>query len=244
MRNYKITLEYDGSRYQGWQRQKLTTMTIQEIIEQAISEVTAYPVEIKGSGRTDAGVHAKGQTASLRLSGKVSEESFVQAVNEKLPEDIRIKGAELVKGSFHARHSAVGKCYSYCIDIREKADVFSRRYTYHHAQKLDMERMQKAATYLEGTFDYLAFTDKKEEKSAVRTINKIQICRKEDKITLLYFGSGFLYHMVRILTGTLIQVGEGEKSPEEILGILASKERAQAGFLAPAQGLCLEEVYY
>lgn len=173
MRTYKLTIAYDGSRYQGWQRQSNTDKTIQGLLEQAASEAAGYPVEVQGSGRTDGGVHAKGQTASVILRGKVQESEFLQNMNRLLPLDIRVIEMELVKNGFHARLSAVGKCYEYWIDMREKPDVFMRKYTYHYPKELNIEAMQRAADDLIGRYDFAAFTDKKEEKSTIRTIYAI-----------------------------------------------------------------------
>lgn len=244
MRNYKLTIAYDGSRYRGWQRQPDTDLTIQGILETCISDVIGYPVLIAGAGRTDGGVHAKGQVATVLVSGKLDEQNFRDAINSRLPEDIRILRAELVKNGFHSRVSAVAKQYVYTIDTREKADVFSRKYACHYPKSLNIEEMKRAAEALTGTHNFLSFTDKKELDSAVRTIYDITVTTREDKIRISYYGTGFLYHMVRILTGTLLEVGEGTRSADEIPSILAKEERSAAGFLAPAQGLCLQEVYY
>lgn len=173
MRTYKLTIAYDGSRYQGWQRQSNTDKTVQGLLEQAASETAGYPLEVQGSGRTDGGVHAKGQTASVILRGKVQESEFLQNMNRLLPLDIRVIEMELVKNGFHARLSAVGKCYEYWIDMREKPDVFMRKYTYHYPKELNIEAMQRAADDLIGRYDFAAFTDKKEEKSTIRTIYAI-----------------------------------------------------------------------
>lgn len=239
-----MTIGYDGSLYQGWQKQVTTDATIQGILEAAISEVIGYPVTIDGSGRTDAGVHAAGQIANVKLSGKVEEETFRDRLNEKLPVGIRIYKVELVKNGFHSRYQAVGKRYEYTVDTREKPDVFRRKYVYHYPRTFSVDAMREAASYLVGTHDFASMTDKKDEKSAVRTIYQIDIREEKGKIIFSYYGTGFLYHMVRILTGTLLEVGRLDKKPEEIKEILEAKERRRAGFLAPASGLCLKEVYY
>ena len=225
MRTYKLTIAYDGTAYQGWQRQANTENTLQGTLERTISSVAGYPVEIDGSGRTDAGVHANGQTATVVLSG-------------------RILDAELVRNGFHARKSAVGKRYIYQLDLAEKPDVFTRRYTYHFPQRLDLDAMRKAAQLLIGTYEFAGYTDKKDEKSTKRTIYAIMICGQGSKVSIQYEGTGFLYHMVRILTGTLLEVGTGARSIESVKEPLKSKDRSQAGFLAPARGLFLDEVYY
>lgn len=244
MRNYKMLIAYDGTRYQGWQRQVNTELTIQGIIEKAISEQIGYNVEIDGSGRTDGGVHAVGQVANVKLSGKVDEKEFQRKLNETLPEDIRIRQMELVKNGFHSRLSARSKRYEYVIDQRDKPDVFTRKYCYHYTKPLDVAEMRKAVAYLIGTHDFGGFTDKNDEKSTVRTIYDIKIHAENDRIYFSYYGNGFMYHMVRILTGTLLEVGNGEREAESILKIMKSKTRADAGFLAPALGLCLKEVIY
>ena len=244
MRTYKLTVSYDGTRYQGWQKQKNTDKTIQAIVENALGKTAGYPVEIYGSGRTDAGVHAKGQTLSCSLRGKIREETFQEVINSLLPEDIRVIRTELVKNGFHARYSASGKCYEYHIDTRQKQDVFERRYSYHFPYKVDKKKMEEAARILIGTHDFAAFTDKKEEKSTIRSIYDIMIAGQDGKIQITYRRNGFLYHMVRILTGTLLEVGMGKLTTEEIAGALVTGERKRAGFMAPAKGLFLKEVYY
>lgn len=244
MRTYKIIISYDGSKYQGWQRQKNTDLTIQGILAAAIKEMVGYEVEVNGSGRTDSGVHAKGQCASVVLSGKVDEMNFLQQLNSILPEDIRVVKLILVKNGFHARHSAKAKRYEYVVDTREKPDVFTRRYCYHYPQSLNIEAMQEAAGYLTGSYDFVAFTDKKDEASTVRPIYGIVIKQMNEKVIIEYHGTGFLYHMVRILTGTLLEVGSGKRQPREVQKVQIEGKREQAGFLAPARGLCLKTVEY
>lgn len=244
MRTYKLTIAYDGSRFRGWQRQPDTDLTVQGMMEKKISELAGYPVEVQGSGRTDGGVHAVGQTASFSLSGKVEEKKFQEQLNQMLPEDIRVLQMELVKNSFHARYSACGKCYEYSIDIGERPNVFSRKYTFHYPRMLNVEDMRKAASMLVGTHDFAGFTDRVDEHSTRRRIYAIRITEEKNQIRIQYRGSGFMYHMVRILTGTLLEVGTGERSPESILQILEHGVRAEAGFLAPASGLCMKHVFY
>lgn len=244
MRTYKLTIAYDGSRFRGWQRQPDTELTVQGILEKKISELTGYPVEVYGSGRTDGGVHASGQTASIVVSGKVDEVQFRGQLNDSLPEDIRVVRMELVKNNFHARYSARGKCYEYRIDTGERANVFSRKYTFHYPHELDVNKMQAAADTLIGIHDFAGFTDRVDERSTVRRIYNIAIGRSGDLVKIEYRGSGFMYHMVRILTGTLLEVGSGERSVESVASVLKSGVRAEAGFLAQACGLCLKRVYY
>ena len=202
-----------------------------------------YPVEVHGSGRTDAGVHARGQVASMKIPF-VLKEDFVQKVNEKLPEDIRIQMVERVSGNFHARYSAIKKRYCYYVDTNEKAKVFRRKYTCHFPEKLDRKAMEEAAKQLLGTHDFSSFTDDKSDKDKVRIIYDIQIKENDGVLAFEYYGDGFLQHMIRILTGTLLEVGCGKKSPKEIPEILKQKERAKAGFMVPGKGLFLENVEY
>ncbi|MBY0759160.1 tRNA pseudouridine(38-40) synthase TruA [Sellimonas caecigallum] len=244
MRTYKLTIAYDGTRYQGWQRQAGVSNTIQHVVEKAICSVTGYEVKIQGSGRTDGGVHAFGQTASLRLSGKVEIPEFQNKLNTLLPEDIRILDMELVPNTFHGRRSAKGKCYVYYVDTREKQNVFTRKYTCHYPEKLNVGEMRAAASHLCGRHDFTSFTDRKDEISCTRRIDEIRIEEEKDKIILSFRGNGFMYHMVRILSGTLLEVGSGKKRASDVDGILKAKDRQKAGFLAPAQGLFLKEVYY
>ena len=244
MRTYKLTIAYDGTRYQGWQRQMNTDRTIQGILEKVICGQTGYEVEINGSGRTDAGVHAKGQTASIVLAGQPEDGFFTDKINRFLPEDIRILDAQLVKNGFHARKSAVGKAYEYDIDTGEKPDVFTRRYCYHFPHELDLERMREAAENLIGTHEFQAYTDKKDETSTKRTIYDIIISGQDGRVAIEYKGTGFLYHMVRILTGTLLEAGTHQRTAESVRDALRTKDRGQAGFLAPARGLFLKEVWY
>ena len=244
MRTYKLIIAYDGTRYQGWQRQGNTDRTIQGLLERVIGEQTGYTVEINGSGRTDAGVHAKGQTASIVLAGQPEDGFFTERVNRFLPEDIRILDARLVKNGFHARKSAVGKVYEYHIDTGEKPDVFTRRYCCHFPGELDLGRMREAAGYLTGTHEFQAYTDKRDENSTRRTIYDIMVSGQGGRVTVVYKGSGFLYHMVRILTGTLLEAGTHQRTAKSVRDALRLKDREQAGFLAPARGLFLKEVWY
>ena len=244
MRTYKLTVAYDGTRYQGWQRQGNTDNTIQGILEKAVSEETGFDVEVNGSGRTDAGVHARGQTASIVLPGRITEAEFTGRLNDRLPADIRVLRTELVKNGFHARKSASGKVYEYHVDTGERPDVFTRRYCYHFPHSLDLDAMREAAGYLTGTHEYAVYTDKKDEKSTRRTIYDIMISGQGSRLVIEYSGTGFLYHMVRILTGTLLETGTGQRLPQEAAAALQTKDRRQAGFLAPARGLFLREVRY
>lgn len=243
MANYKLVLSYDGSRYKGWQRLGKNELTVQRIVEDTIISLLNCQVEIHGSGRTDAGVHARGQVANLKIPFLLKD-TFRDELNEKLPEDIRLIEVMRVPGEFHARYSAVSKEYRYYVDLKEKPSVFSRKYACHFPEELDMNAIRAAVVYLIGTHDFTSFTDDKTDKDKVRTVYGIQILEKNGLLEFIYQGDGFLQHMVRILSGTLLEVGSGKIRPEDMKNILEAKERARAGFMAPAKGLFLEKVNY
>lgn len=244
MKNYKITIQYEGTRFQGWQRQTSTDNTIQGKIEVILSKMCNVPVEINGAGRTDAGVHAKGQIANFKIDTDKSTKEIMDYLNMYLPEDIAVVAIEEVDERFHARLNAKGKHYQYRLRTSATPDVFNRRYVHVQDASLDVEAMRKAAELLSGKHDFKAFTSNhRTKKSTVRTID-IQIKEAPEEVIFDYTGDGFLYHMVRILTGTLIEVGEGKRRPESMKDILTSEERANAGTLVPAKGLTLVEVYY
>lgn len=245
MGRFKLTIQYDGSRYDGWQRQGNTGNTIQGKLEEVFSRMTGDTVEIQGAGRTDGGVHAAGQVATLSLPEGFSPEDILAYANRYLPEDIAVTAAERVPERFHARLSAKGKVYRYAIRLGAAPDVFRRKYMWHLPKPLDIAAMEQAAGYLTGTHDYRAFcSNRRYKKSTVRTVSAIEITRQGDDLYLTFRGDGFLYNMVRILTGTLVEVGLGQRKAEEMPTIFASRERTSAGKTAPAQGLCLMEVVY
>ncbi|MBQ7766425.1 MAG: tRNA pseudouridine(38-40) synthase TruA [Lachnospiraceae bacterium] len=266
MKNYKIIIQYEGTRFQGWQRQTSTDNTIQGKIEAILSKMCGVPVEINGAGRTDAGVHSKGQVANFKIHTDKSAGEIMDYLNLYLPEDVAVVAIEEADERFHARLKAKGKYYQYRLRTLMTPDVFSRRYTCSYAElpnigaadtmkaqefnvpnqtvRLDVNAMRKAAQMLSGKHDFKAFTSNhRTKKSTVRTID-IQIKETPEEIVFDYTGDGFLYHMVRILTGTLIEVGEGKRTPQSMTDILNSEERANAGILVPAKGLTLVEVYY
>lgn len=243
--NYKLTIQYDGSRYDGWQRQGNTDNTIQGKLEGVLSRLTGTAVEVHGAGRTDAGVHAEGQTASVRLPGDRPAAELMADLNRYLPEDIAVIAAETAAERFHARLSAVGKVYRYDVRMGGVPDVFRRRYQYRVEDPLDLTAMRKAAEYLTGTHDFRAFcSNKRYKKSTVRTIESVELSVRGADLHIYFRGDGFLYNMVRILTGTLLEVGTGERAPEDMAEILKSRDRARAGRTAPAQGLTLVQVLY
>ena len=243
--NYKLTIQYDGSRYDGWQKQGNTDNTIQGKLESVLSRLAEEPVEVHGAGRTDAGVHAEGQVASVKLPGNHPAAEVRSYLNQYLPEDIAVVAAEEADDRFHARLNATGKVYRYDLRLGDTPDVFRRKYQYRVEEPLDVEAMRQAAALLTGTHDYRAFcANKRYKKSTVRTVREIHIEVKDADMTITYHGDGFLYNMVRILTGTLLEVGQGLRQPEEMAEILASLDRARAGKTAPAQGLTLVKVEY
>ena len=243
--NYKLVLQYDGTKLNGWQKQGNTDNTIQGKLEAILERMYGQYVEIHGSGRTDAGVHAFGQVANFHAPKNFSLEEIKSTLNEYLSKDIRVLKVEMVDERFHARLTAKAKTYEYRIDNGEVADVFQRKYVMREENPLDLEVMREAAGYLIGTHDFKSFcANKKMKKSTVRTIYSIVIEKKDGMVSIRYNGNGFLYNMVRILTGTLIEVGRGIRKPEEIQAIINAQDRGAAGFTAPAQGLYLVEVEY
>ena len=244
MRNLRLDICYDGTRYKGWQRLNGTDNTIQGKIETALSRILEEPIEISGSGRTDAGVHARGQVASFHCESNMSSEEILSNLRRYLPEDIGIYSCKEVSPRFHARLNAKEKTYLYRIWNSEAPCVFERKFTAQFPEKLDLEAMRQAAVQLCGEHDFSAFCgNPKFKKSTVRFVRSIDMQRCGHEIRIEVTGNGFLHSMVRIIVGTLIEVGRGERSLDTIPALFGEK-RAEAGFLAPAQGLCLQEVYY
>ncbi len=255
MRNFKIVLQYEGTRYRGWQRQVSTDNTIQGKLESLLSKMLGQETEITGSGRTDAGVHALGQVANFHADTKMSEREILDYMNFYLPEDIAVIDVREVSPRFHSRLNVKGKTYCYRVVQTDIPHIFDRKYAHLIKESLDVAAMEKAAEYLVGTHDFKAFTStKKGKKSTIRTIECIEIIRTksvsmcmgnaQDEIRFIYSGNGFLYHMVRIMTGTLLEVGMHKRRPEEMTEILNSGQREMAGELVPAKGLILMEVRY
>ena len=245
MPNYMLTLCYDGTRYKGWQKQGNTAGTIQEKLETILSRLLDQPVELAASGRTDAGVHAREQVCSFRADTVLSTEELLRRLRAHLPEDIGALSLEIAPPRFRARLSCVGKTYVYRIWNSRDPDVFERKYRTCVPESLDLDAMRRAADLLCGEHDFAAFCSAKPgKKSTVRELRSIQIEKDGADLRLIYAGSGFLYNMVRILTGTLLEVGKGLRQPEEMSRILASRDRRMAGPTAPAQGLFLWQVDY
>lgn len=243
--NYRMEIAYDGSRYQGWQRQKRTDQTIQGKIEEVLSRLAGYPVEIHGAGRTDAGVHARGQTANVHLEGEVSSGEMLSYLNRYLPEDIEVLQVREAPKRFHSRLSAVGKRYIYRIGTDGYKNVFERKYRYRLGKELDQEAMAYAAAALLGTHDFKSFCgNPRMKKSTVRTITRLDIVRVPHEIQLVYEGDGFLQYMIRIITGTLIEVGLGERGADTMSELLEALDRKAAGATAPACGLYLDRIFY
>ena len=245
MRNIKVILQYEGTRYQGWQKQESTANTIQGKLESLLTRMCGRKVEVDGSGRTDAGVHALGQVANFHIETDKTPREIMDYMNEYLPEDIAVIRAEEVPERFHSRLNARGKTYRYRVLNSDIPHIFDRRYVYELPEELDMDAMRRAADALCGTHDYKAFTsNKRSRKSTVRTVESIEIERIEDEIRFTFKGNGFLYHMVRIMMGTLLEVGMHKREAAQIIGLFEAGTREDAGMLVPAKGLTLVEVRY
>lgn len=268
MRNICLLVSYDGTRYYGFQTQPGGN-TIQDRLEEAIWQLTGERIRVVGSGRTDAGVHARGQVVHFHTSSRIPAERWALALNARLPEDIVVRAAAEVPESFHARHDALSKTYRYTINTRRFPDVFRRRYEYHHPRPLDLAAMREGLRHLVGEHDFTSFASiHSAAEHHVRTIfeARLEVERTGEEadlagrgdgagfggdlpdgrgvVHLLLTGNGFLYNMVRIIAGTILEVGEGKRAPDEIARILAAKDRSLAGPTAPAHGLTLMEVGY
>lgn len=244
MRNLRLDICYDGTRYRGWQRLPGKDDTIQGKLETCLSRILREDIEISGSGRTDAGVHAKHQIANFYTESNMPCEELLRELRRYLPEDIGIHSCKEASQRFHARLNAREKTYEYRIWNSEGPCVFDRRYVTVMEEKLDLSAMEEAAQHLLGEHDFSAFCgNAKIKKSTVRFIRAIEIQRVGGEVRLRFTGNGFLHNMVRILVGTLVEVGRGERTADSIPELFGNK-RAEAGFLAPAKGLCLEEVMY
>lgn len=243
--NYKMVISYDGTRYSGWEHQPGTDLTIQGKLEQVLTRMIGAPVEVIGAGRTDAGVHAKGMVANSHIDTAQTADEIRDYMNRYLPEDICIREVRKASDRFHSRYNAQGKTYCYTCYVGALKPVFNRKYVYIPEGLPDMERMEKAASFLVGTHDFKSFChNPKMKKSTVRTVDQIQMIRKGDYLNFIYHGTGFLQYMVRILTGTLLEVGLKKREPETMAELLDARDRSKAGFTAPPQGLCLMEVDY
>ncbi|MFJ9384696.1 tRNA pseudouridine(38-40) synthase TruA [Peribacillus sp. NPDC101481] len=243
MNNYKLTIQYDGGRYKGWQRLGNSDDTIQGKIENVLTEMAGEKIEIIGCSRTDAGVHALAQIANFKLGENLTEAEIMNYLNRYLPRDISIVDVTLVPDRFHARYNAKDKTYLYKIWNEPYTNPFMRKYSMHVEEKLDITRMKKACQFFIGEHDFTAFSNaKSKKKSMVREIYSIDIEENAGFIQITVRGDGFLYNMVRKIVGTLIEVGLNEIDAENIPSILESKERIQTGRMAEAAGLCLVKV--
>ena len=244
MRNIRLDLCYDGTRYKGWQRLSGVENTIQGKLEQTLSRILEEDIELSGSGRTDAGAHAKGQVANFHTESNMPCEDILFALRRYLPEDIGIYSCREASDRFHARLNAKTKTYTYRIWNSDAPCVFDRRFVYVFPEKLDLKKMNRAAKHFLGQHDFSAFNaNKKMKKSTVRRVDALEICREGEEIRISATGDGFLYNMVRIIVGTLIEVGLGKREEDSIPALFGAK-REEAGYLVPAQGLCLMEVTY
>ena len=244
MRNIKLIIEYNGKGFNGWQKQP-NKLNIQGEIERAIGELTNEEINLIASGRTDAGVHSFGQTANFYTNSKIPIEKFAIAINSKLKKTIVIKSAEEVDEKFHSSYSVHNKRYRYIINNSEQGTAIYKDLEYHMPVKLNVDKMKEAIKYFEGKHDFSAFkASGTSSKSSVREIYKAEIIDKDEKIYIELTGNGFLYNMVRIIAGTLVDVGLGKIEPEDIPKIIESKKRENAGKTLPPHGLYLMEVNY
>ena len=244
MRNLRLDICYDGTRYRGWQRLPGVENTIQGKLETTLSRILGESIEVSGSGRTDARVHAAHQIANFHCENDMPTEKILGELRRYLPEDIGIYSCQEAAPRFHARLNAKGKTYRYRIWNSTDPCVFERRFVWVNPEQLNLEAMEAAAAQLLGEHDFSAFCgNKKMKKSTVRRIDRLDITRKGKEIVITVTGDGFLYNMVRILVGTLVEVGRGEREAASIPDLFGGK-REQAGFLASGQGLCLMEVFY
>lgn len=244
MKRYKLTIAYDGTAYKGWQRQRHPIPTVQLWVEKATGYIVNHPVTVNGSSRTDTGVHAEGQVADLMAETHLDPNRLRRAINSRLPDDIIIREMELAPETFNVRR-AVSKRYRYMIWASQDRPLFNRHFMYHYYKRLDIESMQAACARFVGTHDFESFRGVTDERlTTERTIFQCDIHRRGPLIVFSVEGSGFLYHMVRTMVGTVVEVGCGHWKPERIDEIIASKDRQMAGPCLPPQGLCLQWIRF
>lgn len=249
VRNFKMIVSYDGTRYFGWEHQQETDLTIQGRLETVLTRMVDrdpdQPVTVIGAGRTDAGVHARAMICNVLLDTDMDEEEIQVYMNRYLPEDISVNDVKVCADRFHSRFKARGKTYRYTCWYGNSKPVFDRRYVYVLDRAPDLEKMREAAEYLTGMHDYRSFCgNSKMKKSTVRVVDVIRIEESGSYIRFYFHGNGFLQHMVRIMVGTLLQAGLGEIEPGQMADIIEGKNRSLAGPTAPARGLCLMKVDY
>ena len=244
MRRIKLTIAYDGTGFCGWQKQD-GAVTVAEKVENAIRKLTGEDVELLGASRTDSGVHALGNVAVFDTESPVPADRFVPALNSFLPDEIRIAASEEVPESFHPRFDAHKKCYEYRIFVGNVCPPMRFRYVHHLRETLNVDAMREAASHIVGTHDFTSFCAAGAQvKTKVRTVTDIQVEKSGDEIVLTVEGDGFLYNMIRIIAGTLVNVGLGRTKPSEIPGIIEGMDRSLAGPTLPAKGLCLCKIWY
>lgn len=242
-----MIIEYDGGKYDGWQRlgKKTNAVTIQGKLEEVLSRMADEPIEVIGSGRTDAGVHARGQVANFHTNSTMACWQIKQYLSRYLPRDIGVLRVDEVPERFHSRLNAVSKRYIYRVATGDVPCVFDRHYTWYCFDRIDTDLMREAAEIMIGTHDFKGFSSvKKTNKSTVRKVTKIDIVEKEREIDIVFEGNGFLYNMVRIMAGTLVEVGTGDREVESVKDVFRTLDRTKAGMTLPAQGLVLDEVMY
>ncbi|OHW62454.1 tRNA pseudouridine synthase A [Andreesenia angusta] len=244
MRNIKLTIEYDGSRFNGWQKQS-DQRTVEGELEKAIKRTTGEEVKLIASGRTDTGVHAYGQVANFLTGCTIPGEKFLYAVNDRLPDDVSVKASEEVARSFHSRFSAHRKTYRYVFLNEDVRSPIYRNYAYQVKHELDFKSMKKAIKHFVGRQDYSSFVANRSNKQKnIRTVYSTRIRKDGNFIEFEIEGNGFLHNMVRIIAGTLVEVGHGKRSPDSIPGLIECKDRHLSGHTAPAEGLYLLKVFY
>jgi tRNA pseudouridine38-40 synthase len=244
LRTLKLTLQYDGTDYVGWQRQA-NGVSIQQLVEDALEPIEGRPVTVVGAGRTDAGVHALGQVASVELASGIDASSLARALNATLPEDVRVIAAEEAPGAFNARFASTGKVYEYRIYNGPVVPPFERRYVWHVPSPLDTMVVRQAMRPLLGRHDFGAFQATGSDVATTeRTIRELSLDAAGPQVTLTVAGDGFLRHMVRTIVGTLVEIGTGKRSANEVKAVLESRDRRRAGPTAPARGLFLVKVEY
>lgn len=244
--NYKLIIAYDGAEYCGWQKQP-NAMSIQQMMEETLSQFLQEPIRLTGSGRTDAGVHASGQVANFRIDHPIDTYRFIAAANGLLPKDIRVLKIEEVPEDFHSRFNAIRKEYHYHLYTGAVIPPFDRRTKWHVTKSINVHLLEKAASLFIGEHDFATFANVREggkKENTVRTLDQLEVVINGEDITLIFAAKGFLYKMVRNITGTLIEVATGKRSIESIPGMLAAKDRKKGGRVAPPQGLFLMEVSY
>lgn len=244
MKRIKLTVAYDGTDYCGWQIQP-NGITVEKVLNRALSRLTGEDIAVTGASRTDAGVHARGNVAVFDTASTIPPERFSYAVNTLLPEDVVVVKSEEAAADWHPRYQESVKTYAYHILNREMPDPVRRKYVWHVNCPLDLEKMRTAAEYLTGEHDFKSFCSiHTGAKTTVRTIYSMDVERSGEVITIRVSGNGFLYNMVRIITGTLVEAGRGFRQPESVKELLDADERGKAGPTAPAQGLLLESIEY